>query len=67
MVSNCFHFTYSYWAVDIGIGIRQHEKGKSDLRNTPLDITLLFDYLSANAFFFQKCMIKSIVIVHWIY
>ena len=45
MVSNCFHFTYSYWAVEIGIVIRQHEKGKSDLRNTPLDITLLFDLL----------------------
>ena len=45
MVSKCFHFTYNYWAVEIGIGIRQHEKGKSDLRNTPLDITLLFDLL----------------------
>ena len=45
MVSNCFHFTNSYWAVEIGIGITEHEEGKSDLRNTPLDITLLFDLL----------------------
>ena len=45
MVSNCFHFTYGYWAEEIGIGIRQHEKGKSDLRHTPVDITLLFDLL----------------------
>ena len=45
MVSNCFYFTYSCWAVEVGIVIRQHEKGKSDLRYTPLDITLLFDLL----------------------
>ena len=45
MVSNRLHFTYSYWAVEIGIGIRKHGKGKSDIRNTPLDITLLFDLL----------------------
>ena len=50
MVSNCFHFTYSYWAVDIRI--RQHEKGKSDLRNTPRDITLLFD-LKANMYVYD--------------
>ena len=42
MVSNCFHFTYSYWAVEVVIGIRQHEKGKSDLRYTPLDITVFY-------------------------
>ena len=45
MVSYCFHFTYSDSAVEIAIGIRRHEEGKSDLRNTPLDITLLFDLL----------------------
>ena len=31
MVSNCFHFTYSYWAVEVGIGIRQHEKVRNEL------------------------------------
>ena len=45
MVNYCSHFTYSDSAVEIGIGIRRHEEGKSDLQNTPLDITLLFDLL----------------------